>query len=84
MYNTVDETTATSNLPLRGGKATMYEGGTRVPLVVSWPGHIQPASQANALVNSCDFYPTLLDLMEIKNRTSSTLRWRQLCQGTAW
>ena len=66
MYNTVDETTATSNLPLRGGKATMYEGGTRVPLVVSWPGKIKPASESDALVNSCDFYPTLLELMNIK------------------
>lgn len=34
MYNEVDGTTATSNAPLRGGKATMYEGGVRGPGVV--------------------------------------------------
>ena len=32
MYNEVDGTTPTSNAPLRGGKATMFEGGTRVPV----------------------------------------------------
>ena len=37
MYNEIDNTTPTSNAPLRGGKATMYEGGTRVPCVISWP-----------------------------------------------
>ncbi len=34
MYNEVDGTTPTSNAPLRGGKATMFEGGTRVPCVI--------------------------------------------------
>ncbi len=28
--------------PFRGGKTTVYEGGTRVPLLVRWPGHVQP------------------------------------------
>lgn len=66
MYNTVDETTPTSNWPLRGGKATMYEGGTRVPLVVSWPDKIVADSKSNALVDSCDFYPTLLEMLKIE------------------
>ncbi|MFY8222966.1 MAG: sulfatase-like hydrolase/transferase [Pirellulales bacterium] len=60
MYDEVDGTTATSNRPLRGGKATMYEGGTRVPCVIAWPGKTTPGSRSEALVQSEDFYPTLL------------------------
>jgi arylsulfatase A-like enzyme len=60
MYNEVDGTTPTSNRPLRGGKATMFEGGTRVPCVVVWPGIATPGSRSDALVQSEDFYPTLM------------------------
>ncbi|HET6879849.1 MAG TPA: sulfatase-like hydrolase/transferase [Pirellulales bacterium] len=35
-------TPATNNSPLREGKGWLYEGGVRVPLIVSWPGHIEP------------------------------------------
>jgi hypothetical protein len=60
MYNEVDGTTPTSNAPLRGGKATMFEGGTRVPAVIVWPGIAAPGSRSDALVQSEDYYPTLL------------------------
>jgi arylsulfatase A-like enzyme len=60
MYNTVDGTTPTSNAPLRGGKATVYEGGVRTPLVVVWPGLTRAGSRSDALVQSEDYYPTLL------------------------
>ncbi len=65
MYNVVEDTTATSNAPLRGGKATMYEGGTRVPQIVCWPGHVEPGSRTDVLTNSCDVYPTLLDMLSM-------------------
>lgn len=61
MYNDVDGTTPTSNAPLRGGKATMYEGGTRVPCVIAWPGVTAPGSKSAAVVQSEDYFPTLLD-----------------------
>lgn len=35
-------TPSTINSPLREGKGWLYEGGVRVPLIVSWPGHIEP------------------------------------------
>jgi arylsulfatase A len=35
-------TPATNNSPLREGKGWLYEGGVRVPLICSWPGHIEP------------------------------------------
>ena len=52
----------TSNLPLRGMKHNLYEGGIRVPLVVQWLGHIEAGSRSSHPLISNDFYPTLLDL----------------------
>ena len=52
----------TSNLPLRMGKGSPYEGGDRVPLIVKWPGVTKPGSVCNAPVIGVDFYPTLLAL----------------------
>lgn len=66
MYNEVDGTTPTSNRPLRGGKATMFEGGTRVPGVVVWPGIAQPGSRSDAIIQSEDYYPTLLEALVLK------------------
>ena len=60
MYNTVDGTTPTSNRPLRGGKATLWEGGIRVPAIVSWPGLTAPGTRSDAVIQSTDFYPTIL------------------------
>ena len=50
----------TNNAPLRGGKATIYEGGSRVPCIVVWPGVVKSASQSNALITGTDLYPTLI------------------------
>jgi arylsulfatase A-like enzyme len=63
MYNDVDGTPPTSNAPLRGGKATVFEGGIREPCVVSWPGVVAPATRSDAVVQSSDFYPTVLDML---------------------
>jgi hypothetical protein len=66
MYNEVDGTTPTSNRPLRGGKATMFEGGVRMPCVIAWPGITKAGSRSDALVQSEDFYPTLLEALSFK------------------
>ena len=50
MYNQVDGTTPTSNAPLRGGKATVFEGGVRTPLVIAWPGLTAAGTRSDALV----------------------------------
>ena len=47
--------------PLRGSKGQLYEGGIRVPMVVSWPGRVKPGS-TDLPVATVDLYPTLLDL----------------------
>ncbi len=66
MYNGIDGTTPTSNSPLRGGKATVHEGGIRVPCIVSLPGTVAPATRSEAVVQSSDFYPTFLELLSLK------------------
>ena len=52
----------TSNMPLRAGKGSAYEGGVRVPLIVKWPGVTKPGSVSHAPVISADYYPTLLSI----------------------
>jgi arylsulfatase A len=47
-----------SNGPLRGTKATTWEGGQRVPLIVHWKGHINPGV-SDEIVSSIDLYPSL-------------------------
>ena len=72
MYNEVDGTTATSNFPLRGGKATMYEGGVRGPAIVVQPAVVKAGSQSHEIIQSCDFYPTLLELLAIEAQPAQT------------
>ena len=48
------------NLPLRGMKGMLYEGGIRVPWIVRWPGKVQPGTTNSTPVISMDCYPTLL------------------------
>lgn len=55
-------TPATSNLPWRAGKGYLYEGGTRVPLIIRWPGTIKPGSVSNVPVSTQDFFPTFLEI----------------------
>ena len=51
--------------PYREGKYSSYEGGTRVPLVFSWPGKISPGV-SNALVGQMDFLASFASLLDIE------------------
>lgn len=53
---------ATDNAPFRGGKACLYEGGVRVPLIVYWKGHFSGGHWIHQPVNCIDFLPTLADI----------------------
>jgi arylsulfatase A-like enzyme len=53
---------STSNVPLRAGKGSSYEGGVRVPAVVKWPGVTRPGSVCDEPIITPDFYPTLLEI----------------------
>ncbi len=52
----------TSNLPYRGGKGWIYDGGIREPLVIRWPGVASAGTVCNVYGASTDFYPTMLEM----------------------
>ena len=56
------EGSPTCNAPLSDGKGWMYEGGTREPLIVRWPGRVEPQSVCDEPVTTPDFYPTMLEM----------------------
>ena len=54
-----------NNGPLRDGKQSMYEGGLRVPTVVTWPtGGVEPGSSSNQPLASMDIFATCLDVAD--------------------
>jgi len=46
--------------PFRGAKGTVYEGGMRVPAIVSWPGHVPAGKVQNQIMSGLDWFPTLV------------------------
>jgi arylsulfatase A-like enzyme len=48
--------------PYRGGKYSKFEGGTRVPMLVRWPGRVKPGTSTNALFCQVDFLATFARL----------------------
>lgn len=58
--------------PLRAGKGSYYEGGIRVPMTVSWPGHIQPGVDTHSVTTFVDWFPTLASLLG-ENRPANAL-----------
>lgn len=53
----------TTNGPLRGGKSFTYEGGLRVPQIISYPGVIEPSSITDIATINLDFYPTFAEII---------------------
>jgi arylsulfatase A len=52
--------------PLRGGKATIWEGGLKVPLAIRWPGVVKAGSRCPTPVISNDFLTTMLEIAGVK------------------
>ncbi len=57
----------TQNLPLREGKASCYEGGVRVPMMVYWPGKTAAGTRLNTPVIAEDLFPTIIEMAGIKD-----------------
>lgn len=55
----------THNLPLKAGKGSGYEGGTREPMMVYWPGVTKPGTVNDQYMIMEDFFPTLLEMAGI-------------------
>jgi arylsulfatase A len=51
-----------SSGPLRGRKASLYEGGIRVPMIARWPGKIKPGTTTDHVAAFWDVLPTLADV----------------------
>lgn len=48
------------------GKATLHEGGIRVPLIVTWPGKVKAQATSNHICAGWDFLPTFCDIVDIE------------------
>ena len=76
---------------IRGGKGGVTERGVRVPLVVSWTGHV-PAGVTSTLVDFTDLMPTLLELtgtahppdLHLDGRSLAPLLWGRPHQPREW
>ena len=55
-----------ANGVLRGGKYNVYEGGTREPFIVRWPGHVPAGMTSAALVSQTDLEASFARLLEVK------------------
>lgn len=56
----------TQNSPLREGKASCYEAGIRIPMVVYWKGKVAAGTRLNTPVMAEDLYPTILEMADIE------------------
>ena len=64
----LDTRTSTSNLPLRGAKGWLYEGGIRVPMIVKWPQKGKKGTVCDEPLISVDFYPTILEMVSAEGQ----------------
>lgn len=57
-----------SNGIWRGYKRDLYEGGIRVPMIVSWPGHIAPSTETDFMCSFWDVMPTFQEVLNPKSK----------------
>jgi arylsulfatase A-like enzyme len=82
--NTLVIVTADNGMPFPRAKATVYDGGTRVPLVVRWPGQVRAEAVSDAMVSLVDLAPTFLDVAALPPRPDMSGRsLRRLLRGEA-
>jgi arylsulfatase A len=67
-YEGIQTKPVTSNAPLRAGKGHLYEGGIREPLIVRWPGVVEPGSLCDDPMIGVDYFPTILEMARLGKR----------------
>jgi arylsulfatase A len=55
--------------PYRGAKFSLFEGGIRVPAIISWPGRVPAGETRGQLITGCDWVPTVLAMAGIGGRS---------------
>ncbi len=63
----------TKQWPLRAGKGSYYEGGTREPMFVRWGERIAPGTKSDIPVTNLDFFPTILEVAGIVRPSGKVL-----------
>lgn len=63
----------TDNAPLRSGKGSLYEGGTRVPFIIRWPGVIKAGTSCDVPTIHVDVYPTFAEIGKASLPSGQTL-----------
>ena len=73
------------NGPFRNGKASVYEGGTRVVSIANWPGHIKPGTTIDEMIHVTDMYPTIASLAGASTEKCKPLdgvnQWPTISEG---
>jgi choline-sulfatase len=72
-----------------GSRPNMFDDATRVPLLLSWPGVIQPGTKIERVVSNLDLFPTLLDIAGLGQPDNLIIRGRSVVpllrgQSTSW
>ena len=66
------------NVPLRGGKGEVFEGGIRVVATMRWPGKIEAGSKMASIMSAMDVFPTLADAAGVEALNERKLDGRSL------
>lgn len=67
---------------LRGSKISLYEGGVRMPFIISWPAQIKPGEIENeSVINSVDIYPSLCAIIGAKQPTGFEYRGEDMSKA---
>lgn len=74
-----------SNFPLRGEKGTVFEGGTRVPAIICWPGTLKGGVICQQVIGVMDLFPTIAEAIGVKPGNKLPFdgksRWKHIRDG---